>query len=185
VPRWVEPRSVPYFRLVFLRDGGCPMEASLRRPDRRRVAQSPAPTDASATTWDSVDPRYAPGAGVRPADARHLRFRPVRGTHSHIRQLMSSPPRPRLLARAKEALTAPHFRLIAQRGACGKPRVIGENRRPRPEPAETGVAKMRVLLSTAGARRDVGPLDGVWTPCWTLCWTLCRAPWSQASADRG
>ncbi len=42
--------------------------------------------------------------------------------------------------RGKESPTPFHSQHIAHRGACGKTQVVPQNRRPRPEPAEMGVA---------------------------------------------
>src|SRR3954454_15413731 len=50
---------------------------------------------------------------------------------------------------------------IAHRGACGKTRVVPQNRRPKPESTEMRVAKMRVLLMTYGSRGDVEPMVGL------------------------
>src|SRR5436190_1138585 len=61
----------------------------------------------------------------------------------------------------KESTHSFHFQRIAHRGACGKTRIVPQNRQPRPEPAEMGVAKCRVLFSTTGSRGDVEPMVGL------------------------
>src|SRR6185503_2157684 len=54
-----------------------------------------------------------------------------------------------------------HFQHITHPGACGKTRVMPQNRWPKPQPAESRGSKMRVLLSTWGSRGDVEPLLGL------------------------
>jgi hypothetical protein len=56
--------------------------------------------------------------------------------------------------RPAEGLNPFHFQHIPHLGACGKTRVVAQNRRPEPEAAEMGATKMRVLLSTVGSRRS-------------------------------
>ncbi|WP_251744723.1 hypothetical protein [Frankia sp. AiPs1] len=57
-----------------------------------------------------------------------------------------------------KAPTLFHFQPIAHWGACGKTRVVPQNRRPRPEAAGTGSRGMRVLSSTtrSGEVRRLG-----------------------------
>src|SRR5262249_20228193 len=49
--------------------------------------------------------------------------------------------RPQADDKGKKSITPSHFKYIAHRGTCGKTRVVPQNRRPRPEPTEMGVAK--------------------------------------------
>jgi hypothetical protein len=60
--------------------------------------------------------------------------------------------RPQRTTRGKENATPLHSQRIAHRGACGKTRFVPQNRRPRPEPAEMGVANARVVVDVRGAR---------------------------------
>src|ERR1700682_960949 len=48
----------------------------------------------------------------------------------------------------------------AQRGACGKARVVPHYRRPKHQHLRNGRHEMRVLLSTYGSRGDVEPMVG-------------------------
>ncbi len=83
------------------------------------------------------------------AGARHLKGHQVgrqavpRATGHSRKRLISNPS---------------HSQAIAHPGACGKTRVVPQNRRPKPEPAEMGSHEMRVLLSTYGSRGDVEPM---------------------------
>jgi hypothetical protein len=56
---------------------------------------------------------------------------------------------------------APFAQRTARTGACGKTRVVQQNRGPRPEPAEHGGLQVHVLLSTYDSRGDVEPPRGV------------------------
>src|SRR6266508_4808831 len=49
---------------------------------------------------------------------------------------------------------------MAHQGACGKTRILPQNRRPRPVPAEWGF-DVRVSLSMYGGRGGVEPLVGL------------------------
>ena len=53
-----------------------------------------------------------------------------------------------------------HFQHISQRGTCGKTRVVPQNRRPRPQPAEMGARHACVVVDVWG-RGDVEPLVGL------------------------
>src|SRR4051794_5320866 len=67
-----------------------------------------------------------------------------------------------------------HFQRIAHRGACGKPPIVPQNRRPGPEPADVGWL-MRVLLSTPGHA-------GTSNRWWESRWAPCGGPtWSSVS----
>ena len=56
----------------------------------------------------------------------------------------------------KESTHSFHFQLIADRGACGKTRVVPQNRWPKPEGAETGGSEMRALVA---ASRETPPVS--------------------------
>ena len=64
-------------------------------------------------------------------------------------------------SRESRVHTSLHFQSIAHLGACGKTRVMPQNRRPGPEPAENGSREVRVLLSAYGSRGDVEPMAGL------------------------
>src|SRR5690242_16550840 len=53
---------------------------------------------------------------------------------------------------ARRSVSPCHFQRIAHRGACGKTRVVVQNRPPKSQPAEMGGA---TLLSTYGGHGDV------------------------------
>jgi NAD(P)-dependent dehydrogenase (short-subunit alcohol dehydrogenase family) len=59
-----------------------------------------------------------------------------------------------------EAPTPLHSQPIAHWGACGKTRVVPQNGRPRPEPAEMGAAE-RVCCCRCMGGGDVEPLVGL------------------------
>ncbi len=52
--------------------------------------------------------------------------------------------------RAAESSAGP--RTVAHRGACGKTRVVPQNRRPRPQPAEMGARRACVVVDVWGTR---------------------------------
>jgi hypothetical protein len=55
-----------------------------------------------------------------------------------------------------------HYQLIAHREGCGKTRVVPQNPRPRPEPAEMGVAKCVCCCRRRVARGRDERLRGEW-----------------------
>jgi len=143
---------------------GNPTMASLPRPPHRRHGR---PTRTRPGRWG---PRWSPRVAadsdrIRIARLRFfalLRRRAVQGRSSWIdvppyaarcrfaRRLSVHSRRQKAKARR---LRAPcHSQCIAHRGACGKTRVVLHNLRPKPEPAETGIHEVRVLLSTCGSR---------------------------------
>jgi hypothetical protein len=55
--------------------------------------------------------------------------------------------------KGRELLTPFHFQRIARRGSCRKTGVVAQNRRPRPELTELGVAKCVFVVDTSDRSR--------------------------------
>jgi vancomycin aglycone glucosyltransferase len=68
--------------------------------------------------------------------------------------------RPQWTKEGKDSRPFPLQR-IAHWGACGKTRVVPQNRRPRPETCGNGSGEVRVLLRTFGLCGDVVPPAGI------------------------
>jgi hypothetical protein len=65
------------------------------------------------------------------------------------------------LAGARGDPTPCPFQLIAHRVACGKTRVVPQNRRPKARTCRNESREVRVLVTTWGSRGDVEPLAGL------------------------
>jgi len=65
----------------------------------------------------------------------------------------------------RRAITPFHSQRIAHWGACGKTRVVAQNRSPRPAPTKMGVANAGVVIDVRVAR-DVEPMVGFAVQVW-------------------
>lgn len=103
-------------------------------------------------------------AAAPPAEsARALRRSWGSGTRRRYRHASrrSKDLSPRTTRARQEDRTPCHFQRIALRGACGKTRVLPQNRRPDTAPTRKWGHDVRVLLSTYGGRGDLEPLMGL------------------------
>ena len=113
----------------------------------RVAALSTAFEPAKLEEGESLVPRLhpkahggPPGRPASPYAARH-RFGRSLSVHSG-----------RQKAKARRLSTPCHSQYIAHRGACGKTRVVLQNLRPKPEPAEIRGSRSTCALWTYGSR---------------------------------
>jgi hypothetical protein len=118
------------------------------RTNRSSVA-APLPPHPASTTSSTA----APASSI----AQHLRRIMAQGKHFLTVGWKPGRGRPR---HGKESTRSFHSQHIAHRGTCGKTRVVPQNRWPRPEPAEMGVAKCVCCCPRMG-RGDVEPMVGL------------------------